>query len=220
VLPSAVQLPNLIGGVYALDHSAAAPSSVELPLIAGGIGSAASPAAGGLRPTGLTPLGCPTATGRLHQASLGPVTLGLSRARARSAFATSATSSTRGHSNLEFFCLTPNGIRVGYPAPAVLGLLPRRQRVRARGTVVLALNANRHFALDGVRAGTRLARVARRLRVGTAFHVGRNRWYLTPGAGTRGVLKVQRRVIEEVGVAEARLTRTRADGDTFFRGFS
>ncbi len=37
VLPSAVQLPGLIGGIYALEHSAAAPSSVELPLIAGGM---------------------------------------------------------------------------------------------------------------------------------------------------------------------------------------
>jgi uncharacterized protein len=37
VLPSAVQLPGLIGGIYALEHSAAAPSSVELPLISGGM---------------------------------------------------------------------------------------------------------------------------------------------------------------------------------------
>ncbi|MGH2875178.1 MAG: CocE/NonD family hydrolase C-terminal non-catalytic domain-containing protein, partial [Solirubrobacteraceae bacterium] len=34
-LPSATQLPGLIGGVYSLGHSAAAPSSVELPLFSG-----------------------------------------------------------------------------------------------------------------------------------------------------------------------------------------
>ncbi|MGH2857339.1 MAG: CocE/NonD family hydrolase [Solirubrobacteraceae bacterium] len=35
-LPSATQLPGLVGGVYSLSHSAAAPSSVELPLFAAG----------------------------------------------------------------------------------------------------------------------------------------------------------------------------------------
>jgi putative CocE/NonD family hydrolase len=51
-LPSATQLPNLLGGVYALGHSASEPSSVELPLVAAG------PAAGGPLPlTGAGPLG-------------------------------------------------------------------------------------------------------------------------------------------------------------------
>jgi len=222
VLPSAVQLPGLIGGIYALEHSATAPSSVELPLISGGVpaGQAQPEAAGGLRRTGSEPLGCPAATGSLRGDSLGPVRLGMNRARARSAFATSATSSARGHGYLEFFCLTPNGIGVGYPSPRLLRLLPRRQRAGARATVVLALTANRQFALGGVKPGARLASAARRLRLGRAFAVGRNRWYLTPGAGTRGVVKVQHGVIQAVGIAEARFARTRASGRTFLRGFA
>ena len=34
VLPAVNQLPNLLGGIYTIEHSASAPSSVELPLIA------------------------------------------------------------------------------------------------------------------------------------------------------------------------------------------
>ncbi|MBO0768502.1 MAG: CocE/NonD family hydrolase [Solirubrobacterales bacterium] len=33
VIPTATQLPNLLGGLYTLDHNASGPSSVELPLI-------------------------------------------------------------------------------------------------------------------------------------------------------------------------------------------
>ncbi|MGI9185886.1 MAG: alpha/beta hydrolase, partial [Solirubrobacteraceae bacterium] len=54
--------------------------------------------------------GCPRATGRLAGATLGPVGLGITRARTRHAF---AHSSTRGRRYMDFFCLTPNGIRVG-----------------------------------------------------------------------------------------------------------
>jgi hypothetical protein len=86
--------------------------------------------------------------------------------------------------------------------------------------VVLALTANRFYALRGVRPGTRLATVARHLRVGRSFHVGRNTWYLTAGRRIRGVLKVRHGVIEEIGVAWTRLTRTRAQGRRFLRSFS
>jgi hypothetical protein len=141
----------------------------------------------------------------------------MTRVRARSAF---VSSSTRGHRNMVFYCLTPDGIRAGFPSPAILRLLARAQRRPAQGTVVLALTANRHFTLSGVRPGTRLARVARRLHAGRPFTVGSNRWYLTPGQATRGVLKVRNGVIEEIGIAEARFTRTRMAGRTFLRGFS
>jgi hypothetical protein len=138
----------------------------------------------------------------------------MTRARARSAF---ASSSARGHRYIVFYCLTPDGIRGGFPAPAALRLLRPGQRHRARGTVVLALTANRHFSLHGVRPGTRLVTVARRLHPGRPFAVGTNRWYLTPG---HGVLKVQHGVIQEIGIADARFVRTRAAARTFLRGFS
>jgi putative CocE/NonD family hydrolase len=210
VLPSATQAAGLLGGVYELQHSAAYPSSVELPLVAGGVGG------GGLTPVGSTPLGCPAATGRLSKNRLGPVRLGMSLGRVRAAF---ASSSTRGHRYMDFFCLGPNGIRIGLASPPLLRSLPSRTRNRLRGTVVLALTANAHYALRGVRPGTRLAAVARRLHVSPGFHVGRNAWYLTPGQSTRGVLKVHRGDIQEIGIAQAQATGTRAQGARFFRSF-
>jgi putative CocE/NonD family hydrolase len=218
-LPTATQLPQLVGGVYSLQHSAAYPSSVELPLVAGGVGSGGSAGAGsgaGLPTTTSTPLGCPTATGRLTGDVLGPVHLGMTRTRARRAF---VSSSAHGHKYMEFYCLTPLGIRVGFPSPQVLTLVASKQRARTRGTVVIALTANRHYALQGVRPHTRLATVARSLKVGQPFHVGKNFWYLTPGTRNRGVLKVVHGQIQEVGIAPAALLRTRAAGRRFFRGF-
>ena len=141
----------------------------------------------------------------------------MSAVRARRAF---VSSSARGRRYMVFYCLSPDGIRAAFPSPRLRRLLPRSQRGRSRGTVVLALTANRHFALDGARPGTRLATMARRLRPGRAFAVGANRWYLTPGRQVRGVLKVRHGVIEEIGIADARFARTANTARTFLRGFS
>ena len=104
---------------------------------------------------------------------------------------------------MDFFCPARHGIRVGY----------------RRGRVVLVLTANRHYALRGVRPDTRLARVARRLRAGRPYHVGRNTWYLVPDGRGRGVLKVRRGTIQEIGIATASLVRTRAAARRFLRSF-
>lgn len=121
---------------------------------------------------------------------------------------------------MDFFCLAGFGIRVGYTSPALLRSLPRAERSRVRGRVVLALTGNRYYALRGVRRGRRLARVARRLRVGKGFHIGLNRWYLAPDGAARGVLKVRHGVIEEVGIANKQLTQNRPAARRFLSSFS
>jgi hypothetical protein len=125
----------------------------------------------------------------------------MTRAQAESAF---VASSTRGHANMDFFCLTPNGIRVAYAADQV----------------VIALTANASYALRGVRPGTRLAGVARRLGATLGITIGTNTWYLIPDGAGRGVLKVQHGVIEEIGVATRRLTGSRAAARRFLTSFS
>ncbi len=150
--------------------------------------------------------GCPSASGRLAGKSLGPVTLGMTRARARRAF---VHSSRHGRRNMDFFCLTPTGIRVAYPSQALLRTLPGRVRRRVSGRVVLALTDNSYYALKGVRPGTRLAALARRLRVGRGFRVGLNTWYTAPAGSSRGLLKVRHGVILEVGILDRSLTPNR-----------
>jgi hypothetical protein len=143
----------------------------------------------------------------------------MTRRRARSLF---ARVSLRGRRYMDFFCPARGGIRVGYPSPALLRLVSRSARRHARGRAVVILSSNRHYALRGVRPGVRLSKVARRLRAGRGFHVGRNTWYLVPSGSrlSRGVLKVQHGEIAEVGIADPRFVRGRLAGRIFFRSFT
>jgi len=170
--------------------------------------------------TGTPPAGrqaCGKPSGRLAGRSLGPVTLGMTRARARRRF---ARYSTRGRRYMDFFCQAGrNGIRAGYPSPKLLRRLSRAERRRVRGRVVLVLTASRHYALRGVRPGARLAAVARRLAVGKGFHIGLNWWYLAPGGSRRAVLKVRHGIIEEIGIADKQLTNNRRADSRFLRSF-
>lgn len=160
---------------------------------------------------------CGRPSGRLAGASLGPVTLGMTRGRVRGRF---QRYSLRGRRYMDFFCPSRRGIRVGYPPPRLLASLPRSVRRQVRGRAVLALTADPHYALRGARPGAPVAGVARRLRLGRPFLVGRNRWYLAPNGPSRGVLKVRHGVVEEIGIANRRLTGTRAAARRFFTGFS
>ena len=161
--------------------------------------------------------GCPTATGELAGRSLGPVTLGMTRARVRRAF---SRSSNRGRRYMDFFCLTPNGIRVAYPSRVLLASLTAAARRRVQGRAELALSANPRYALRGVRPGARLAPVARRLHIGRPFQIGLNTWYVTRGGATRGLLKVRHGVIEEIGIIDASLTADRANTRRLLRSLS
>ncbi len=81
------------------------------------------------------------------------------------------------------------------------------------------LSSNRHYSLAGVRVGTRLARVAKRLHASRGFRIGLNTWYLVPGSGARAVLKVRHGIIEEIGIADRRLTHDRRAAGRFIRSF-
>jgi hypothetical protein len=112
--------------------------------------------------------------------------------------------------NMDRFCLSGGAIRVGYPSAKLLRKLSPAVRSHVRGTIVLALTANRRYALDGTRPGSRLGRNARRLAAGKPFHIGLNHWYVVPGRRSDGVLKVRNGRIQEVGIASRQLTRGRA----------
>jgi hypothetical protein len=128
---------------------------------------------------------CPAAIGRLRGLSLGPVRLGASRARVRHAMATSIDTASR---RIDVFCLRGGNLRVAF----------------THGKAALALTANRHYALRGVRPGARLtARLVRRLH---AVRLGRSGWYLVPNGRSRGVLAVRAGVVRQVGIAVKSLT--------------
>jgi hypothetical protein len=130
----------------------------------------------------------------------------MTRRRARRAFSHSAT---HGRHNMDFFCLTPIGIRVAYPSAPVLRALSRSARRRDRGKVVLALTANRYYALHGVRPGAGLARVSRRLRLGRPFHIGKNFWYVGKMGAPRAIVKVRHGEVQEVGILDKSVSSDR-----------
>ena len=120
---------------------------------------------------------------------------------------------------MDFFCLTPGGIRAGYASPRLLRALRPRLRARYRGRVVFISTASPFYSLRGVRAGASLAAARRVLRLSNPFRVGLNDWYLAPNGAVRAVLKVRHGRVEEIGIAEKSLTANRRIALQFLKSF-
>jgi hypothetical protein len=161
--------------------------------------------------------GCPPATGALSRQGLGLVKLGMTRKKARRAY---KHSSDRGKRYEDFFCLTPIGVRVGFASPALLKALPRSERRKLAGRVVWASTASAYYTLNGVRVGATVAAAGKLLKLGTAFQIGKNHWYLPANGNSTGVLKVRNGIVEEVGITYKQLTLSRKADLTFLKSFS
>jgi hypothetical protein len=161
---------------------------------------------------------CPKASGRLSGRELGVLSLGMTRSHARGRL---RSYSSRGRRYMDFYCLSGGlGIRGGYPSPALLRHLKRKTQRALNGRLVLLLTANRHYSLHGVRPNARLTKtVARKLRIGRRYHVGKNYWYVVPNGSTHGILKVVHGRIQEVGIADKRVTSTVSQNRLFLRTF-
>jgi pimeloyl-ACP methyl ester carboxylesterase len=161
--------------------------------------------------------GCPRATGRLNGETLGLVKLGMTRAQARREY---RHSSDRGKRYEDFFCLTPNGVRVGYASPTLLKTLRRARRRQLAGRVVWASTSNRYYAVHGVRPGATLAAARKHLKLSGPFHVGLNFWYLAPNGSSTAVLKVRHGRIEEIGIGDRQITQGHRARLIFLKSFA
>ena len=161
-------------------------------------------------------LGCPAATGRLTQRAIGPVSLGLARTKAHKRFRWS----TGGRRYWDYFCLAPVGIRAGYPSPALLRILPRKQRRGATGHAVFILSFNHRYALHGVHPGWKFTKkLSRRLHLGKGFKLGPATWYLVRNGSSTGLIEVHRGFVQGVGVADRRFTKTRRTTVRYLNAF-
>jgi 6-phosphogluconolactonase (cycloisomerase 2 family) len=160
---------------------------------------------------------CPAASGKLGGTSLGRLHLGMTRAQARRAF---THSSSRGERYEDFFCLTPIGVRVGYASPKLLALVKPGQRRSLRGRVVWASTSSGYYAISKIRPGATIAAAKRVLHVGAAIPIGLNDWYFAAIRGSSAVLKVRHGVVQEIGIADRALTRTRKQQRKFMSSFS
>ncbi|MGI9183886.1 MAG: hypothetical protein ACR2GZ_02815 [Solirubrobacteraceae bacterium] len=158
---------------------------------------------------------CPGPSGRLSHHGLALLKLGMTRTRAHYIY---RHNSNRGRRFEDFFCLTPTGVRVGYASDTLMRRLHLNAR-RYRYHVVLALTSAAYYSLDGIRPGATLASARKRLGHGDLFHVGLNDWYFARHGNTTYVAKVRHGIVEEIGIANPNLTRTRKARRMFITSF-
>jgi hypothetical protein len=85
---------------------------------------------------------------------------------------------------------------------------------------VLALTANDYYSLDGVIAGWNAGAAVRLLHAQPGIQIGPTTWYLTRGAQAAGVLEVRHGLVQRIGIADRRLTATRASARRLLSAFS
>jgi hypothetical protein len=182
-------------------------TTLSCTVIATNAGGSGAPATStGLR-VPVTPLpSCPVATGRFSRTTLGQITLGMTRTRARAAY---PHSSLRSTGDVDSFCLTPAGISVGYPSARLLAHLSRRQRAALKGHVIWVLTANAHYAFDSIRTGVTLASAKRALGRGNLVTSGGAQWYFASARRATVLLEVRGGVVVAVGIAAKQLTGNR-----------
>jgi hypothetical protein len=161
-------------------------------------------------------LHCPAPSGKLSGTTLGRLRLGMTAAQAHRAY---PDSSARDQRYLDFFCLTPFGVRVGYASPKILKTLPASERGAFSGRVIWASTSSPVYDVRGVRPGATLASARRDLPGGNLLRVGKNDWYLAPAGAATAVLKVRQGVVQEIGIGDRSLTRTRAAQFVFMTSF-
>jgi hypothetical protein len=141
----------------------------------------------------------------------------MTRTQARHAY---THSTNRGRRYEDFFCLTPIGVRVGYASPRLLDTLPAGKRGAFRDRVIWASTSNPIYALDGIRPGATLVAATRRFPHGNQFKVGENIWYIARAGAATAVLKTRGGVVQELGIANGALTKTRRSQLSFITSFS
>jgi hypothetical protein len=149
---------------------------------------------------------CPGATGKMTGTQIGQIKLGMTRGRARYVY---RQHSNRGRQYEDFFCLTPIGVRAGYASPKLLKGLSKREQATLSGRVVWSSTSDPYYSLDRIRPGEAIATASAVLGTEPPFHIGLNYWYLARKATYTAVLKVRGGVVEELGIANNKLTTSR-----------
>ena len=149
--------------------------------------------------------GCPASTSGLSATTLDRARLGMTRAQVRRAF---RGSSVLQSGATESFCLTPAGVRVGFATPGLLGTLPRSERAHLGGHVVWVLTSSPRYAYAGIRVGANVAALKSSLPGATLAEYGMNDWFVLPSGVSTLLLKVTHGFVDEIAIADSRLTAT------------
>lgn len=157
---------------------------------------------------------CPAATGSVTGTSLGPVKLGMTAAKVRKSHTQTykAAGSYKGS-----LCLSPTGINLVYAPPKLLASLKAAARKHYKGGLVFAYTTNAHYAVSGIRVGSKLTAARKALHGGTELTVGGTSWYVALHGSVAVVLTVKHGSITRLGVAVRALNGTRAEQLRFLR---
>ena len=159
---------------------------------------------------------CAAARGGVRGKAVDRARLGRRRATNRRAYPRRSLS--RPRRTVDRFCLVGRrAVRVGYLPRRFSSRLSRRDRRRTRGRAVLVLSNHPRHAAGRVRTGTSLRTLRRRLRGERRIAVGGSSWYLVRGRRARVLFRVRGRRVREVGLADLRLTRSRAGARRMLR---
>lgn len=88
-----------------------------------------------------------------------------------------------------------------------------------RGRVGWPSASSPFYAFAGIRAGGSISTASRVLGTAPPFNIGLNYWYLARIARYTAVLKVRNGVVEELGIANSAVTKTRAAQSVLMRSF-
>ena len=153
-------------------------------------GVAAAPAqSGGVVVATPGTLTCQRPSGALSATRIGPLALGMTRARARKI--------------LKRFALTPNGFD-NFCLYGGWGIRADYQSNR----IVWMLTANPFYGAAGVTPGLPLAGASRLLKIGREIVVGLNDWYFAVSRSASYIFKVRQRIIQEIGIVRPALAST------------
>ena len=107
-------------------------------------------------------------------------------------------------SRVDRYCLVGGGfLRVGY----------------AGDRSVIALSSNRAQRLSGIKVGSTVKTVRRRLRGERSYRAGSFRWYVSTASRARVVIQTRRGKVVQMGLADKKRTSTRKKTAAFLRGF-
>jgi hypothetical protein len=147
---------------------------------------------------------CPAAVGSLTGSSVAQMRLGLTRRQAHR-----LGPHRKASYGFERFCLTGGAMRVAYTTKSLLHLNAGITGQRS-GRVDLVLVGNRHYSTHAIRARMTVAQARTRLHLGQGIRIGKNTWYFVAGRQATTVIKAQAGVVREFGIANPKLSRTRA----------
>ncbi len=174
----------------------------------GGKGGARTPSSGGA---------CLNSRGGARGKRLGPGRLGRKRSTQRKAF---KGKRLRSRGGIDRYCASGGGtFRIAYPTRRLNHGLGRSTRKRIGSRAVLLLSSSKRYSVRGIKRGTSVRTLRRRLRGERRLKVGRNTWYVAPGRSTRLIYRTRGKKVVEVGIGDGGLTRSRRADAHFLRAW-